>query len=126
MKYDEFNTYLLRQTASEIPMTFAEIEALIGQPLPASARRHRPWWSNSPSNNVMTRIWLDAGYRTARVDMGSERLVFERTGPGPAKTTGPTTTDVLSQSYGALKGTVRFVPGIDLAAPTGEVWAADL
>jgi hypothetical protein len=63
-------------------MSFAEIEAVVGAPLPLSARRHRGWWSNNPGNSGATRAWLDAGYRTAEVDMAGERLVFRRQTPG--------------------------------------------
>jgi hypothetical protein len=131
MKYERLNEFLKRQTASEVPMTFADIEALIGSSLPASARKHRPWWSNNASNSVITHAWLDAGYKTERVDMGSERLVFRRshgprTTPAPAPAA-PTheSTDVLAGLYGCMEGTIRFLPDIDLTAPTGEHWAAE-
>ncbi len=134
MKYERLNEFLERQSASEVPMTFAEIEGLIGSSLPASARKHRPWWSNNPSNSVITHAWLKAGFKTERVDMGGERLVFRRTdhrGPPPATTppTMPSPTsgsmDALAGLYGCMEGTVRFLPDVDLTAPTGERWAAE-
>jgi hypothetical protein len=77
-KYDALGDYLRGQSADEVPMTFAEIERLTGAKLPRSAYEHRPWWSNNGSNSVMTKIWLNAGFRSARVDMAGRKLVFER------------------------------------------------
>jgi hypothetical protein len=129
MKYEPLNAFLERQTASEVPMTFAEIENLIGDSLPESARKHRPWWSNNPSNSVITHAWLKAGYKTERVDMGGERLVFRRVGrpgspPSVPVSSASGSMDVLAGIYGCMEGTVRFLPDVDLAAPTGERWAA--
>jgi hypothetical protein len=124
MKYDALHTYLLGQTANEVPMTFAEIEKLIGQRLPASARKHRPWWSNNPHNNVMTKAWLNAGFQSERVDLGSEKLVFRCVGRATplSKSVGG---DPLAGLFGAMRGTVRLLPDVDLTQPTGERWAAE-
>ena len=35
--------------------------------LPPTAQAQRAWWSNNASNNVMTRVWLEAGFRTERL-----------------------------------------------------------
>jgi hypothetical protein len=124
MKYEQLNAFLNRQTAPEVPMSFAEIEALIGRRLPPSARKHRPWWSNNPSNSVMTQAWLKAGYKTERVDMGAERLVFRKAMPAnPANPAGAD--DPLAGLYGCMEGTIRFLPDVDLTAPTGERWTAE-
>ena len=48
-------------------MTFAEIEALLGEKLPAS-KQYPAWWSNNPSNNPMTKEWLAAGFQTESVE----------------------------------------------------------
>lgn len=126
MKYDRLNEFLKRQTASEVPMTFAQIETMIGSALPSSARKHRPWWSNNASNSVVTHAWLDAGYKTERVDMGGERLVFRRVDRrGAPPQVALESTDPLAGLYGCMEGTIRFLPDVDLASPTGERWAAE-
>jgi len=125
MRYENLSAYLLRQRASEIPMTFAEVEAVIGRPLPASARRHRAWWSNNSSNSVMTQAWLRAGFRTERVDMGGERLVFRKAGQTGSASAAASPDEPLSDLYGCMEGTVRFLHDVDLAAPTGERWRAE-
>lgn len=81
-RYGALCDHLRAAKGGDVPMSFAEIEAVVGAPLPLSARRHRGWWSNNPGNSGATRAWLDAGYRTAEVDMAGERLVFRRGTPG--------------------------------------------
>jgi hypothetical protein len=77
-KYDALGTFLRRQTAREVPMTFADIERVTGVLLPGKSQHSRAWWSNNPANNVMTKVWLDAGFETARVDMKAGAVVFVR------------------------------------------------
>ena len=59
-------------------MTFREIEKITGAKLPPKAQHHRAWWSNNPDNNVMTKVWLAAGFESAQVDMEGRKLVFRR------------------------------------------------
>jgi hypothetical protein len=107
-------------------MTFREIERLVGVPLPASSR-YPAWWSNNPSNNVMTQIWLDAGFRTEQVDTGAKKLVFRRVEQST------TTANGLSEParpfargrhplLGALKGIVRVLKKDDLTKPADPDW----
>ncbi len=135
-KYQPLETFLRDQRASEVAMTFAEIERVLGTKLPPAAHAHRAWWSNNPSNNVMTRSWLAAGYVTERVDMAAERLVFVRKdhalappagmGESPAPRYGQAASGgLVARLRAALGGTVRVAPGVDLTTPTGEVWDAE-
>lgn len=57
---------------------FAELERAIGRPLPSSAYKYPAWWSNNPSNNAMTKVWLRAGWRTEQVDVPGRTVVFRR------------------------------------------------
>ncbi len=128
-KYDPLGQFLKSRAAEETPMKFEEVEAVIGAPLPPAAMRHPAWWSNNPQNNVMTRVWLAAGYRTERVDLSGRKLVFRRTSkpapPTPAATPAPARSGVLEALRRNLGGTVRVQPGVDLTAPTGETWDAE-
>lgn len=123
-RYDGLAVFLRAQSAERVPMTFAEIERVTKAKLPASAHKHRPWWSNNPTNSVMTRVWLDAGFKSEQVDMAGQKLVFRRVtnGKPPAAPAGerPKTIHPL---YGALKGMVRIMPGTDLTAPADPEWA---
>lgn len=77
-KYEPLQRYLAQQPGEEAPMTFKEIEAVLGFKLPESARAHRPWWSNNVGTHVNAAAWRRAGWRTARVDLASEKVTFVR------------------------------------------------
>lgn len=124
MKYEPLARFLSQQKQASIPMTFAQIEQLIGNRLPASARKHRPWWSNNPSNSVITRAWLDAGFKTAQVDMAGERLVFMRVTPVEMPASGNTAVH-RRRLFGTLSGMVRHTDPDALLEPTGERWSAE-
>lgn len=135
-KYDRLGGYLREQDREQIPMTFAEIERVVGTKLPSS-QKHQAWWSNSTSNNVMTQVWLDAGYRTEQVDTAARKLVFRRIGASRAHhgTTEPARNVASSVTaekkprrsplFGALKGTFTLAPDYDPTSPmfTAEEWA---
>ncbi|HZZ35692.1 MAG TPA: hypothetical protein VFE03_08205, partial [Caulobacteraceae bacterium] len=114
-KYDPLNTFLAAAAADEVPMTFEEIESVIGAQLPPS-KRFAAWWSNNPWNNVMTEAWLSAGYRTERVDIAGRKVVFRRVS-GP-ETMGESSKGTRRKgrhpAWGALRGTVTIAPGVDL------------
>jgi hypothetical protein len=61
-----------------VTMSFAEIENILGFPLPPSARAHGPWWSNGASNAV----WVAAGWKSEGRDMAAQRVTFRRVLPG--------------------------------------------
>ncbi|HSI39272.1 MAG TPA: hypothetical protein VLA00_01855 [Xanthobacteraceae bacterium] len=128
-KYDALREHLNRLTLQQVPMTFSEIERIIGTRLPPAADAHRAWWSNNPSNNVMTKAWLAAGYRTEEVDMTARRLVFARVPQNPpaaappfARAPLPADGDPLAGLHGGLRGTVHLVGAVDLTAPA---WSDD-
>ena len=80
-KYDPLRRYLEAHPAGETPMNFRDVERVLGFPLPDSARRHPAWWSNNTGTHVGVRAWRDAGWKTSRVDIGSERVTFVREEP---------------------------------------------
>ncbi len=81
-KYHPLQVYLSRQTHQEAAMAFREIERVLGFTLPPSARRHQAWWANNVGTHVNARAWRDAGWKTSRVDLTSERVVFVRDDAG--------------------------------------------
>jgi hypothetical protein len=127
-KYSVLADYLRAQNRDEVPMTFKQIERLIGQKLPAS-HRFRSWWSNNSFNSVMTRAWLDAGFASANVNMKDRKLTFRR-----VKRTSADVGDVSSKPdkrpaiskrhpmFGALKGVTRIAAGVDLTEPADPEW----
>jgi hypothetical protein len=85
-KYRPLTAYLQAQRGDRVPMSFADIERVIGAKLPPSADSHRAWWSNNPTNNVMTSAWLDAGFESERVDLSARQLTFRRARDAAANT----------------------------------------
>lgn len=126
-KYEPLTQFLAQASGAEVPMTFAEIERVTGHPLPAS-KKYPAWWSNNPSNNVMTKAWLAAGYQTERVDIGGERLVFRRTADRAstaAAESPPLTGTILDRIRARLGGMVTVSSGVDLTAPVSDLWDAE-
>jgi len=144
-KYAALGRYLREhRNESLITMSFAEVEQLTGTTLPAS-KRYPAWWSNNPSNNPMTKIWLAAGFRTEQVDVAGEKLVFKNHDKEMQETgditrecgldfTRDETVHAAEEprefrqnankqapqhpAIGALKGTFTIEPGWDLTRPS--------
>jgi hypothetical protein len=121
-KYDPLRAFLLSSNAEEVSLRFEEIEALLGAPLPPS-QKHPSWWSNNPSNNTMTRVWLEAGYRTERLDVDGRKVVFRRAARN-GDNGSERVLSIVERVRAALAGTVRVQSGYDLTNPTGEHWDA--
>ena len=128
-KYEPLERFLRNQTSDEVTVTFGDIEQIVGFKLPPS-RLNRAWWSNNPTNNVMTRAWLDADFVTEKVDIKNQRLVFRRL--ASAKDAADQRPDNPSNSSGDLpdhpllgwmKGTVTIPEGVDLTEPADPDWA---
>jgi hypothetical protein len=75
-KYDPLRDYLVSRAGDEEPMTFGQLERLVG-PLPDSAREHRAWWGND-SYKSQSIAWQAAGWHVASVDQTSGQVVFAR------------------------------------------------
>ncbi len=137
-KYDPLTAFLSGLNGRTVRLTFAEIEKVIGQPLPSKSKVVRAWWSNNPDNNVMTRAWLASGYRTAQVDIGNETLTFEpnvargfgemqqsefksaseENAPVPAASKKPGR----HPTFGVWKGLVKLDPDYDYTKPADPEW----
>ena len=120
-KYEPLGQFLRKQRTREVPLTFREIEKITGVKLPPKAQHHRAWWSNNPGNNVMTKVWLEAGYESTQVDMSTGKLVFRRVGHATASS--HATADGRHPAFGALKGMIHIPPGVDLTEPADPEWA---
>jgi hypothetical protein len=79
-QYAPLYRQLVELTVNEWPVTFSEIEKLLGFKLPPSAHIHRPWWANGGSHSHSL-SWEAAGWATSKVDMAGEKLVFVRATP---------------------------------------------
>src|ERR1700759_4204630 len=115
-KYEPLGVFLRGQRSEEVPLTFREIEKITGVKLPPKAQHHRAWWSNNAANNVMTKVWLNAGFESAQVDMEASGG-FAEAPPKPYATK-----DGRHPARGALKGMVHIPPGVDLTEPADPDW----
>jgi hypothetical protein len=130
-KYDPLLEHLQR-SHGEVPLTFRDVEEILGFPLPASARRHAAWWSNSGGTHVQSAAWQAASYRTEDVDLEQEtvRFVPEHMGFGemkqePIKQEEKPPHPAAAKhhpAYGALKGMITILPGVDLTEPAYPDW----
>jgi hypothetical protein len=123
-KYSALGDHLKRQHRELVPMTFAEIEKITGAKLPPSSR-YRAWWSNNDFNSVLTKVWIEAGFRSEQVDMDKHKLVFRRMA-GPkvvGKEAFSASEKPFHPLYGVMQGLIRIMPGTDLTQPADPEWA---
>jgi hypothetical protein len=95
--YEGLSDYLKAQDRTLVPMTFDEVATVVGRSLPRSAK-YPAWWSNNPSNNAMTKVWLDAGFKTEHVDVEGRKLVFRRRKQRPLQLSEPSEPGVAPSS----------------------------
>ena len=73
-----FHTYLERRYAATVVLTFAEMETLLGRPLPAAARTETGWWTDAAFRvGRCSDAWAMAR-RTARPNLSARTVAFER------------------------------------------------
>ncbi|WP_422662693.1 DUF7662 domain-containing protein [Pseudorhodoplanes sp.] len=119
-KYSPLGEFLRKQAANEVRLSFSDIERIARVKLPPSAR-YRAWWSNNPTNSVMTKVWLDAGFETEQVDMAARKLVFKRV--GKAVTEHSEGRAGKHPLFGLSKGLLRINPGTDVTKPADPNWS---
>lgn len=77
-KYQALLEFLRDSNQNEVILTFAEVEALINNVLPNSARSKRAWWSNRSQGALQASAWMEAGYRVENVDLDEQRVTFRK------------------------------------------------
>lgn len=79
-RYAPLAIYLqsINRREPRVEFTFGDIERIIGDELPPSARRMRAWWANDAQSHVQSQEWLNVGWRVATINMGEERVTFAR------------------------------------------------
>ena len=80
-KYDPLGHHLRACATDRLELTYSEIEAILGFPLPSSSLNHSAaFWANSYAGGVWNKQWLDAGWRVDSHSATGERVVFVRIG----------------------------------------------
>lgn len=79
-RYAPLGNYLQGQPGNidHLPMTFSEIEEIIGGSLPPSAYNHRNWWDNTPEVHTQSSNWLEAGWRVGYRNISAKTITFVR------------------------------------------------
>ncbi|MCW4009958.1 MAG: hypothetical protein NWF05_04995 [Candidatus Bathyarchaeota archaeon] len=78
-KYEGLTRHLKFRGAftSQVKLTFARIDGLIGTNLPMAAYRNQTWWSNSASV-AHAKGWLDAGWEVQEVNLKEGFAIFKK------------------------------------------------
>jgi hypothetical protein len=61
-KYQPLADWLAAQSGDSVTLTFAQIEAILGQPLPVIARGTRSWWTGLRRWHYRSPPWRVAGW----------------------------------------------------------------
>jgi CBS domain-containing protein len=77
-RYAPLALYLEGVQQDQIQLTFQDIERILGDSLPPSARQWRSWWANDTTHHPHAQEWLTVGWRVARIAMTEERVTFAR------------------------------------------------
>ncbi len=78
-KYAPLYHHLCEHDGQEWHANFAEIEKILGVPLPKSARTHNAWWGNEKKgSHRQRRSWMVAGWIVQEVNPSRGHLVFRR------------------------------------------------
>jgi CBS domain-containing protein len=80
-KYERLLSWLKkRREAGDTSLSIAlsEVEDILVEPLPPSARQHRSWWANDYSTHVQARAWLDSGWLVDDVNFERGEVVFRQ------------------------------------------------
>ena len=81
--YERLGAWLTAQPGPRVTLRFADIEAILGQPLPASARAGSSWWWQAERRQQAAgRAWRAAGWRLAAVDRRAGRVTYVRSEDG--------------------------------------------
>ena len=74
-KYRGLAEYLLSSNEARVTLTYSQIEAILGFPLPDTARKFRQsFWANTKTHSYAS-SWMAIGYK-ARVQLGSDAVTF--------------------------------------------------
>ena len=76
-KFSKLKQYLEDCGKSELTLTFAEIEEIIGCSLCKSAYNYSAYWNLSPTHTMPNTI-LAAGYKIAKIDLYAQNIVIQK------------------------------------------------
>ena len=86
-KQPEFKKYLPSEDSfrkrpalvKRIELTFEQLEAILGTPLPKAAAKLETWWTNiHPKIQSHRTAWLNNGWMVSEFDLQAKRVKFVR------------------------------------------------
>jgi len=80
LDFRPLHAYLKKRFADTVVLTFAQIEDLIGCPLPTSAHAEAAWWANTDSAgapSAQSSAWMTAD-RLATANLSARTVSFAR------------------------------------------------
>jgi hypothetical protein len=75
-KYQPLTDWLFAQSADDIPVTFEDLEEVLGFTLPPSARNHPPYWYSAA--NSLGKAIAAAGFKPSGANLTTERVRLVR------------------------------------------------
>ncbi len=80
-KYRPLYAWLREQGdgSRDVQVTFEQVEEILGETLPPTARTHQSWWANDSVGHRQSQAWLRAGWRVSEYDLTAETVTFQRT-----------------------------------------------
>lgn len=78
-KYIALTSFLEKNSAEIVKLTFKDIERIIGEKLPESAYKYPALWANSESHTIAFG-WLNAGYISQNVNILDHTIEFVKSG----------------------------------------------
>lgn len=66
-----------KEAGKSIRVSLEDIEQILGETLPDSAREHRAWWGNHYGNS-QAKAWLRAGWLVDEVNMNEQQVSFRQ------------------------------------------------
>jgi len=76
-KFDALGTYLSKQTASVLTLSFSEIERIIGFELCKSAYTYDAYWRPSKTH-ILPNLIEDNGYRIEAIDIFGQKVTLHK------------------------------------------------
>lgn len=76
--YLSLHRYLANRYADVVVLTFAQVEDLLGSPLPVSAKQDPAWWSSDDDRNFGHSNCWRLAQRTAVANLTALTVTFER------------------------------------------------
>jgi hypothetical protein len=77
-RYAPLAIWLQGQKEDKVVLSFEDVEGIIQDALPISARKHRNWWANDSVGHSQSQQWLEAGWRVSNINLSEEKVVFSR------------------------------------------------